>query len=577
MARLALVAILLLATLPTLGRLAPHGTRAAQDGWAALCTATGLKYVELPGLDANGDQDTGAPAHPDGHGEPDCAYCPLLASLLTAVCLLALLREGVIGNRRLHPAHRRGASVAVSLRARFPRPTDPALNHKSLSSCAASGCALVRWSQHVYFFPRDDAIVVPVRGHRRDPVCLPRRHGGGRHRDPKSAKLLDAVEVRAPELAASKEQALTPGGVTVVDAETFYQRPVNNLSDALRYVPGVWTESGTGGDAVFISSRGSNLDATDYDSNGIKLFQDGLPVTTADGNNHNRFIDPMAARNVSIARGANALTYGASTLGGAIDFVSPTARNSDPRQLSLQGGSDGLRSGRLTLGGVSGISTALRPSRPRTSTATVPTAGQSAPGCMRMADGRSRRISTLRAFATHIDNKQQLAGALTREQFEQDPGAGQSFRHHRQLPVEREDGPARDQGAWNLGEGRRLEFGVSYEDQDSITRSWTRCWWTSTARAPIRPWKSSACSRTPTSARSPAWSGTTSRPATMTSSRASTWPGRTKKAATTATTAAAATARPGSSTTVPTAPNCSSWTAGSLRPDGPWSMARRAC
>ena len=48
--------------------------------------------------------------------------------------------------------------------------------------------------------------------------------------------------------------------------------------------------------AIFFSSRGSNLDATDYDMNGIKLLQDGLPITTADGNNHNRVIDPLSAR-----------------------------------------------------------------------------------------------------------------------------------------------------------------------------------------------------------------------------------------------------------------------------------------
>ncbi|MFZ5656294.1 MAG: TonB-dependent receptor plug domain-containing protein [Pseudomonadota bacterium] len=114
---------------------------------------------------------------------------------------------------------------------------------------------------------------------------------------------------------ADAERALTPGAVTIIDADSLRERSVGNLSDALRYVPGVWTQSGTGGDAVFISSRGSNLDATDYDSNGIKLFQDGLPVTTADGNNHNRFIDPAAARYITVAHGANALTFGASKPG----------------------------------------------------------------------------------------------------------------------------------------------------------------------------------------------------------------------------------------------------------------------
>ena len=40
------------------------------------------------------------------------------------------------------------------------------------------------------------------------------------------------------------QRALTPGGVTVVDGEELYRRHVNGLADMLRYVPGVWAESG---------------------------------------------------------------------------------------------------------------------------------------------------------------------------------------------------------------------------------------------------------------------------------------------------------------------------------------------
>lgn len=88
------------------------------------------------------------------------------------------------------------------------------------------------------------------------------------------------------------KRALTPGGVTVVDGTELLSRHITGMADMLRYVPGVFAQSSYGSDELFFSSRGSNLDATDYDKNGIKLLQDGLPVTTADGNNHNRVIDP---------------------------------------------------------------------------------------------------------------------------------------------------------------------------------------------------------------------------------------------------------------------------------------------
>jgi hypothetical protein len=92
MARLALAAMLLLALLPTLGRLAPQAETAAGDGLAAMCTSAGLQLVALSmprdALQLSGDT-LQAPAHP--HGDNDCAYCPLLVSLVVALCLAIAL------------------------------------------------------------------------------------------------------------------------------------------------------------------------------------------------------------------------------------------------------------------------------------------------------------------------------------------------------------------------------------------------------------------------------------------------------------------------------------------------------
>ena len=154
---------------------------------------------------------------------------------------------------------------------------------------------------------------------------------------------LDTVVVTSQRIREQldAERALTPGAVTTLDGKESFQRSVTQLADLLRYVPGIWIESVSGSDEVFYSSRGSNLDSTDYDKNGIKFLQDGLPTTSADGNNHNRALDPLSARYATIAHGANALAYGASTLGGAIDFTTPTARNSPPLSAFLSGGSHG--------------------------------------------------------------------------------------------------------------------------------------------------------------------------------------------------------------------------------------------
>lgn len=83
MARLALFAILLLALVPTLGRLAQARDAAGFDAapsWAALCTARGMELALLPG-GAHGNGE--APAAP--HGAGDCDYCPLLATTIPVV------------------------------------------------------------------------------------------------------------------------------------------------------------------------------------------------------------------------------------------------------------------------------------------------------------------------------------------------------------------------------------------------------------------------------------------------------------------------------------------------------------
>jgi len=79
MTRLALFAMLLLALAPSVSRLlAAPG--AAADGWAAVCSLQGLKWVKLP---------SGQPA-PHGHDSGDCAYCPLSSGADDAVATLAL-------------------------------------------------------------------------------------------------------------------------------------------------------------------------------------------------------------------------------------------------------------------------------------------------------------------------------------------------------------------------------------------------------------------------------------------------------------------------------------------------------
>jgi iron complex outermembrane recepter protein len=269
-------------------------------------------------------------------------------------------------------------------------------------------------------------------------------------------------------LAEEHEKNLTPGGANIIDMSTVTEGQVSNLGDMLRYVPGVWAVSGTGNDNIFFSSRGSNLDSTDYDNNGIKLLQDGLSVTAADGNNHNRFIDPLSARFAVFARGANAMKYGASTLGGAINFITPTAYELDPITFSVSGGSFGQLQTRLTASQVfnDAVDAAItiedkhwdgyRDHNKQDRTGVYANAG------LRLTDNVSTRF-----YFTHLNNDQELTSALTKAQVKQDrdQAGGTASKNAGNFQLNVDTWRLANKTKWDIDQNRSLEFGVSYEEQ----------------------------------------------------------------------------------------------------------------
>jgi iron complex outermembrane receptor protein len=287
------------------------------------------------------------------------------------------------------------------------------------------------------------------------------------HADESNDTTLQTVVVQGQSIdpALEKEQAKNPGATTIIDGEEQYQRSVTNLADTLRYTPSIWAQSASGGDAIFFSSRGSNLDATDYDQNGIKLLQDGLPVTTADGNNHNRFIDPLSARYIVVAPGANALTYGASTLGGAINFISPTARDVAPQEIFLSAGSDGFTNVRATAATVADEFDAM---------VTVEDKHWAGYRHHTETDRQSVYANTgwqlsdaleNRAYLTYVNNDQQLPTGLTKAEFKDDPDQAGDAALLANRGKDLETWRIADKTTWRIDERSSLEFGLSYEEQ----------------------------------------------------------------------------------------------------------------
>lgn len=280
-------------------------------------------------------------------------------------------------------------------------------------------------------------------------------------------KPMEVTENSNRKLATvSAEVERSPGGVSLVDINELHDRNVSSIADFFRYVPGVWAPSQSGNDEAFISSRGSNLDANNFAGSGVKLLQDGLPVTAADGNNHNRMIDPLASSFATVARGGNAFKYGASTLGGAIDFTSPTAHDSPIARLALSGGSFGQFLGRGTVSKVFNDSF----------DGLLTVEGKEWDGYR--AHNKQDRVGIYgnfgwqisdslvnRTFVSYIKNNQQLPGQLTRAQFEADPyqASTQAVGGNYQLNTETER--VANKTTWTIDDKSSLDIGFSFENQ----------------------------------------------------------------------------------------------------------------
>jgi iron complex outermembrane recepter protein len=152
-------------------------------------------------------------------------------------------------------------------------------------------------------------------------------------------------------IEAGKEVRDIPGGASIVDMQTVKQGRVSTWVDSLGLAPGVFVQERFGAEEARISIRGSALSRT-YHGFGLRVMQDGIPINYADGFFDMQTVDPAAARYVEVLRGPNATTYGSGTLGGAINFVSPTGYDSPGNIGRAEAGSFGYLRLQAITGGV---------------------------------------------------------------------------------------------------------------------------------------------------------------------------------------------------------------------------------
>jgi iron complex outermembrane receptor protein len=145
-----------------------------------------------------------------------------------------------------------------------------------------------------------------------------------------------------------------PGAVALITPAVIRQSRQANFSDVLRFTPGVFAQPRFGAaDETQFSIRGSGL-RNNFHLRGVNILVNGMPYRLADGFTDFETLEILNTESVQVYKGANALRFGGSTLGGAINFDSKTGHTASPLEVYAQTGSYGFFKGQVASGRVLG-------------------------------------------------------------------------------------------------------------------------------------------------------------------------------------------------------------------------------
>lgn len=282
---------------------------------------------------------------------------------------------------------------------------------------------------------------------------------------------LSAVHVQgqAPHTTDGIEEAKLrldqrAGATAIIDAESYRQGRTSTLSDALGYAPGVFIQPRFGAEEARLSIRGSGLQRT-FHGRGLELLQDGSPLNLADGSFDFQAVEPLSARYIEVYRGANALEYGAASLGGAINFVSPTGYDTAPLTLRAETGSFGYRRGQVALAGTSGAADGYVSATAFKQDGYRDHAEQENYRLFANAGYRWSDSLDGRLYLTHVDTRSELPGNLTLAEFRDDPRLAApgnlALDQRRDYRLDRIAGKL----TWQPAQGQSLAISAFYSDK----------------------------------------------------------------------------------------------------------------
>jgi len=243
-------------------------------------------------------------------------------------------------------------------------------------------------------------------------------------------KVTEFDEIVVTATRSERTTLEVPAAVSVVTQERLANLPLLGVKEALNGLAGVQAETKNGGYDTRLIIRGAGLKAR-YGVREIMVLLDGVPITDPDGMTRLDFVDTNLIKQIDVVRGPNSTLYGANAAGGVINFITRDPYE-EYKSATFGYGSDNTQQYSL-LYGTSFEDTFLSFSASHKQTdgwrewnEFETTQGSLKLGQM-LSDG-----SSLTSMVSYTEADLQLPGALTQEEFRQDPAqlTSDPFRHN---------------------------------------------------------------------------------------------------------------------------------------------------
>ena len=136
----------------------------------------------------------------------------------------------------------------------------------------------------------------------------------------------------------------TPQSISVVTNDQMEAQNVSNIAEALRYTPGVQSETfGFEPRMTQITMRGFDATYTGLYRDGLKLVNPGTAVS------YN--LEPFGAERIEVPRGPASVLYGQGSAGGLVNYVSKRPTFDPFGTIKFEAGSYDRLQGELDVGG----------------------------------------------------------------------------------------------------------------------------------------------------------------------------------------------------------------------------------